>query len=105
MRGRIAFALVMVAAVLTLASTGVADPDLGNVPDHRHWVENESGTFVQVGPRVCDNPTNQGLQKAFDQFHNNIHAVTATGIGPSAPGLHNGTGADMTFSGCLVLLG
>jgi hypothetical protein len=35
---------------------------------------------------VCDNPD---LQRAFNQFHNNLHAVSPSGIGPAAPGLHN----------------
>jgi hypothetical protein len=102
MRARIVVALGMVVAALALASMGAADPNLSNIPQHRHWVETPSGNFVQVGPRVCDNAN---LQNAFNQFHNNIHAVSATGIGPAAPGLHNDKGADMTFSGCAVLLG
>jgi hypothetical protein len=102
MRQRLVFGLASIAVLLVLAGNSLADPSLGNVPPHRHWVETASGTFVEVGPRVCDNPN---LQTAFNQFHNNIHAVTPAGIGPAAPGLHNGTGADMTFSGCPILLG
>jgi hypothetical protein len=106
MRARLIFAFVtIVVVVLGVTSTGMADPNLGNVPDHRHWVQNSSGDYSQVGPKVCDDPTNEGLQKSFNQFHNNIHAVTPTGIGQAAPGLHNGKGADMTFSSCAVLLG
>jgi hypothetical protein len=105
MRSRLIFGVVAVAALLVLAGNSGADPDLSDVPDHRHWVANASGKFVQVGPRVCDNPDSQGVQKAFDQFHNNLHMVTPTGIGPAAPGLHNGKGGEIVPSGCLLLLG
>ena len=44
---------------------------------------------------MCDNPN---LQEAFNQFHNNLHV--SAGFGRAAPGLHNLTGAEVTFSGC-----
>lgn len=85
-----------VAAVLIAVATSQADPNLSNIQPHRHWVSTSSG-LVEVGPRVCGNPE---LQRAFNQFHNNIHVVSASGIGPAAPGLHNFTGADLLASGC-----
>jgi hypothetical protein len=88
--------LVAVATILVTAALGLADPNLANVSPHRHWISTSAG-LVQVGPRVCDKPR---LQKAFDQFHNNLHAVTSSGIGPAAPGLHNFKGAELTFTGC-----
>ena len=86
----------IVALVLVTAGTSLADPDLTNVPPHRHWIGTSSG-LVQVGPRVCDN---SNLQNAFNQFHNNIHVATGASIGPAAPGLHNFTGGEIFFSGC-----
>jgi hypothetical protein len=95
-RTRLVVALAIVPVVLAMASTSFADPNLTNVPRHRHWVANPNG-LVEVGPRVCDNPD---LQNAFNQFHNNIHFATASSVGPAAPGLHNFSGADLTFSPC-----
>lgn len=97
MRTRLVLALSIIPVVLAFASASFADPDLGNVPPHRHWIENASGDRVQVGPRICDNPA---LQNAFNQFHNNIHAATGSSIGPAAPGLHNFAGGEIRFSGC-----
>jgi hypothetical protein len=85
------------AAILITVATSRADPNLKNVPPHRHFVRTESGDLVEVGPRVCDNPD---LQRAFDQFHNNIHVATGSSIGPAAPGLHNFTGAELLARGC-----
>ena len=95
------FLLAAVLVTLSVAATSFADPGLGTVPPHRHWIATDNG-MVQVGPRVCDKPS---LQSAFNQFHNNIHAAGPTAIGPAAPGLHNFTGAEITFTGCAVLLG
>lgn len=85
------------AAVFIAVATSEADPNLGNIPPHRHWVATPSGDLVEVGPRVCGNPQ---LQKAFNQFHNNIHVASGSAIGPVAPGLHNFKGADLQASGC-----
>jgi hypothetical protein len=85
-----------VAAVLVAVATSRADPNLTNIPPHRHWVNTPSG-LVEVGPRVCGNPE---LQRAFNQFHNNIHIASGSAIGPVAPGLHNFKGADLQASGC-----
>ena len=98
MRFRLAAGITAgIAAILLTVATGEADPNLGTVPPHRHFVRTADGGLVEVGPRVCDNP---GVQKAFNQFHNNLHVVTPTGIGPAAPGLHNFKGADLSFSAC-----
>jgi hypothetical protein len=98
MKGRIALgAVVGIAATLIAVSTTRADPNLTNVGRHRHWIKTPDGTLVEVGPRLCDDPN---LQRAFNQFHNNIHAVSPSGIGPVAPGLHNHTGAEIQASGC-----
>jgi hypothetical protein len=98
MKKRLIFGiLIAIAAVLMTAAIGLADPGLTDVPAHRHWVSTPAGELVEVGPRVCDNPN---VQEAFNQFHNNLHALTPSGIGPVAPGLHNSQGAELTFSGC-----
>jgi hypothetical protein len=98
MKGRIALGIVAAsAAVFFSVKTSHADPDLQNIPPHRHYVKAPDGSLVEVGPRVCDDPH---LQRAFNQFHNNIHTVSATGIGPAAPGLHNFKGADMSAGRC-----
>jgi hypothetical protein len=84
------------AAILITVATSRADPNLTNVPAHRHFVNTPAGV-VEVGPRVCDDPA---LQRAFNQFHNNLHVVSGSAIGPAAPGLHNFTGAELQASGC-----
>ena len=85
-----------VATILVAVSTTQADPNLGNIPPHRHYVQTSNG-LVEVGPRVCGNPQ---LQKAFNQFHNNVHVASGSAIGPVAPGLHNFNGAELKASGC-----
>ena len=98
MKARLAVGIVVgMAAILITVATSRADPNLGNIPRHRHFVETPGGGLVEVGPPFCDNPK---LQKAFNQFHNNIHAVSPTGIHPAAPGLHNGGGAEIRAGGC-----
>jgi hypothetical protein len=74
-----------------------ADPNLPNIPPHRHFVRNADGQLVEVGPRVCDNPK---LQTAFNQFHANTHTFVAGSLGPVAPGLHNGVGGEVLARGC-----
>ena len=94
--------VLLIGLIAFSAVTATADPGLGNVPLHRHWIELSSGEMVQVGPRACDNPS---LQQAFNQFHNNAHFASA-GHGPAAPGLHNLKGADITFTmGCALPTG
>ena len=98
MRKRIALGIATgVAAVFMVVATSKADPNLGNITPHRHWVQTPNGDLVEVGPPVCGNPQ---LQKAFNQFHNNLHVVSGSGIGPAAPGLHNFQGADLMAGGC-----
>jgi hypothetical protein len=79
------------------ASTSHADPNLANVPPHRHWINGN-----QVGPDICDNPGNAAIQNAFNEFHNNLHIATASSIGPAAPGLHNGMGGEIRPTPCNV---
>ncbi|MDQ3810084.1 MAG: hypothetical protein M3336_07330 [Chloroflexota bacterium] len=85
------------ALLLGTALTSSADPNLPNIRPHRHFVRTASGALVEVGPRVCDNPE---LQHAFNEFHVNVHLVTAGAIGPVAPGLHNGMGAELQAGPC-----
>jgi hypothetical protein len=100
---------VIAASTVILASTGasLADPNLPNVGAHRHFIETPTG-LVEVGPRLCDNPS---LQQAFNQFHFNVHHshiriggtdVYIPSLGPQegAPGLHNGRGADLAIGRC-----
>ena len=97
MKKALAGMMAGVAMIAIAVSTGRADPNLGNVPAHRHYVRAGDGSLHQVGPNVCDNPN---LQKAFNQFHSNVHAPTGSSIGPAAPGLHNGFGAELQAGGC-----
>ncbi|MFL5796421.1 MAG: hypothetical protein ACJ77A_00620 [Actinomycetota bacterium] len=89
--------VLAVVGVFGWTGTALADPNLTNVPPHRHYILSPTGQFVQVGPRVCDDPS---LQAAFNQFHNNLHVVTSSGIGPAAPGLHNLKGAEIFAGPC-----
>ena len=98
MKKRLAFGAVAgVAAILAFVPRSEADPNLTNIPPHRHYVQTATGELVPVGPQVCGNPQ---LQKAFNQFHNNVHAVSGSGIGPAAPGLHNFQGAELMAGAC-----
>ena len=98
MKKRLALGAVAgMAAILAFVATSQADPKLTNIPAHRHYVKTPSGELVPVGPDLCDNPN---LQNAFNQFHNNVHAVSGAGIGPAAPGLHNLKGADLMAGKC-----
>ena len=97
--------LVFVSAVASIAlfafaGAGLADPNLADVPKHRHFIETPTGALIPVGPQVCENPD---LQDAFNQFHYNIHHTNKPSLGPQggAPGLHNHVGAEITFlRGC-----
>jgi len=83
----------------TAATVALADPNLPNITPHRHFIQQENGSLVQVGPRVCDKPS---LQHAFNEFHSNIHVAVPASPGPehSAPGLHNMKGAEITSRAC-----
>jgi hypothetical protein len=98
------FMLTIVFGVLMAAGVAIADPGLSpDVPAHRHFVKQADGAMVEVGPRLCDNPT---LQHAFNEFHANIHSHTLRdgtqigAIGPVAPGLHNGSGPELIPGAC-----
>jgi len=97
--GAIWLAAVICTAVLlgVAVSSGRADPNLPNVPPHQHWING-----VKVGPDICDNPGDPGIQQAFNEFHNNLHVATAASIGPAAPGLHNGKGGEIVGLPCGV---
>jgi hypothetical protein len=95
MRRLVAASLIV--GALSGAGLALADPNLSNIFPHRHFIQTPTGELVQVGPRLCDDPS---LQGAFNQFHNNIHIVTASGIGPAAPGLHNFNGAELMAGPC-----
>ena len=98
-------ALAAGAALLGTALPTLADPNLPNVAPHRHFVVKPDGSRVEVGPRVCDDPS---LQQAFNQFHFNIHhsqnprGTPVDTLGPQhgAPGLHNGFGAELRPGPC-----
>lgn len=102
MKARIVFGLVIIAAVVGItAATGLADPNLGPVPAHRHFLKQPDGTLVPFGPQVCDHLDNPGVVAAFAQFHNNLHVATGSSIGPAAPGLHNQQGGELVaMPGC-----
>ncbi len=95
-------------ALLAFAGPGTADPNLVNAPPHKHFVITAQGKWIPVGPQVCPAGTNPQLQRAFNQFHFNIHHSFIPGVGQidtlgpqhGAPGLHNQTGADMTGRPC-----
>jgi hypothetical protein len=102
--------LLIAAGVLTLGlQASLADPNLDAdpIPPHRHFIETKAGKLIEVGPRLCDDPS---LQHAFNEFHSNVHHAlspisppgTEPGPGPvnGAPGLHNGYGADITSRPC-----
>ena len=81
------------AALLGTALPTLADPPLPNdIPPHRHFIVTPDGRRIEVGPRVCDDPS---LQQAFNQFHINLHRPAPGSQGPQAPGLHNGVGAEL----------
>jgi hypothetical protein len=97
--GLVCLTLFLASAALfgIVVTSGHADPNLPNVPPHRHWINGE-----QVGPDICDNPGNAGIQQAFNEFHNNLHIATQYSIGPAAPGLHNGQGGEIRPTPCSV---
>jgi hypothetical protein len=112
-RGRLTIAAVLAAVavalltVLMFAAPTLADPpgDLISPPNHRHFIQTTDG-LVPVGPQICGHPE---LQKAFNEFHYNIHHSVVPGLGPvtslgpqnGAPGLHNGAGGEViAMPGC-----
>ncbi len=90
---------VLAFGVLVPATSALGDPNLADVPKHRHFIETPSGKLAEVGPRVCDDPS---LQDAFNQFHYNVHHANAPSPGPAggAAGLDNHRGADLVRRPC-----
>ena len=96
---------IATAVVCTGAAVALGDPNVPDIPAHRHFVQAASGKLVQVGPRLCDNAS---LQQAFNQFHINIHASATSPTTPidtngpqhGAPGLHNFAGAELVIKMC-----
>ena len=83
--------------VFATALPGLADTSLPTIPAHHHYIVTPDGTRVEVGPRLCDNPTDPTLQDAFNQFHANVHRDVPGSQGPGpAAGLHNHQGANIT---------
>jgi hypothetical protein len=96
---------LMTGVLVAGVAVAVADPNVPNIPAHRHFLATPSGKLVQVGPRLCDDAS---VQNGFNQFHINIH-VSATSpttpidtLGPQhgAPGLHNINGAELVIRPC-----
>ncbi len=92
---------VFTIALLVPATSALGDPNLADVHPHRHFIATPSRDLVQIGPRVCDDPS---LQDAFNQFHYNVHqgnpnAPTPGPVG-GAPGLDNHRGADIIARPC-----
>lgn len=79
-------------------STGAAHADppasLASPPVHQHFIVLPDGTWIEVGPDLCENPD---LRLAFNEFHHNIHHSDGTTLGPQdgAPGLHDGEGVEL----------
>jgi hypothetical protein len=110
MRKRLYAALVGIPVIVLtvvgfLAGPSSADPNLVNVPTHRHWL-GDPANGVQIGPRLCDNPN---LQQAFNQFHFNVHhsfipppagpgPIDSLGPQDGAPGLNNDHGGEITIT-------
>lgn len=105
-----------VALIGTIVGVAVADPGLEPAPTfapHRHFIEKANGTLLEVGPRVCEKGADSPNWGAFLQFHSNHHSHgrlvnlddgAAGGLpgpqGPIAPGINDGNGPKLAFSGC-----
>jgi len=95
-------------ALVALAGPGFADPNVPDITPHQHFVISAKGEWVPIGPQVCPAGSSPQLQKAFNQFHVNIHhsenppgtPITTNGPQGGAPGLHNLIGADMQGRPC-----
>jgi hypothetical protein len=94
--------------MFAFVARGHADPNLANIVPHQHFVINAAGDWIAVGPQVCPAGSSPELQRAFNQFHVNIHhsenppgtPIETNGPQGGAPGLHNGIGADMQGRPC-----
>jgi hypothetical protein len=97
------FVLTVLTAVFVVAGgAALADPNLSlQAQPHRHYIQIGT-TLAEVGPRYCDNLDSEAIKAAFTEFHANTHTHNGvTGeIGPVAPGLHNGAGAEITSGPC-----
>ena len=87
---------------LVVPGIGAADPNLGDVAAHRHFLVTGTGEsrvyLAEVGPDLCDNPK---VQNGFNQYHNNNHRATdPNAIGPVNQGLHNLIGAEIVPMPC-----
>jgi hypothetical protein len=100
------FVLLLLAGLLAVGlfvvpGVGSADPNLPNVPAHRHFLVKGTGADIQyiaeVGPDLCDNPN---VQNAFNEYHFNHHVAGSASIGPVAPGLHNGQETEIVARPC-----
>lgn len=106
-RSRLLVVSASMIGLLAFARVGLADPPsmLTSPPNHRHFLVTPGG-LVPVGPQICQNAS---LRQAFNEFHYNIHHSEVPGIGDiptlgpqdGAPGLHNGSGAEVIgVGGC-----
>ena len=94
--------------MFAFVSRGNADPNVPDIAPHQHFVINAAGHWIAVGPQVCPAGSSPQLQRAFNQFHVNIHhsenppgtPIETNGPQNGAPGLHNGIGADMQGRPC-----
>ena len=59
--------------LLAFAGTGSADPSVPFIQPHQHFLVTADGKWVPIGPQVCPAGSSPQLQKAFNQFHVNIH--------------------------------
>ena len=104
----LSFVLVASFGLLALAGPGFSDSSVPNIAPHQHFLVNADGTWVSIGPQVCPAGSSPELQKAFNQFHVNIHhsenppgtSIDTNGPQDGAPGLHNGIGSDMQGRPC-----
>ena len=95
-------------ALFALAGPGFADPNVPDIRPHQHFVVTAQGAWIPIGPQVCPAGSSPQLQRAFNQFHLNIHhsffpdgtPIESNGPPDGAPGLHNSTGADMQGRPC-----
>ncbi len=94
------------ASVIALVPAGasLADPGLNNVARHQHYLVTPDGDMVPIGPDFCNNPD---LQRAFNQFHYNVHhsgtqttPIPTLGPQDGAPGLHDDLAADLIALRC-----
>ena len=103
MRWLLMVATLVAALALMMSAIAMADSNLPNIGAHRHFIKTPSGQLKPIGPDLCDNLDNAGIQMAFNQFHSNIHRAVDGSEGPTqaAPGLHNVKGGELVFmAGC-----